>query len=85
MLKKIYLKCAKKCFFYKHMNIVTKNGGKKRELKIFAETHRFLKQTTMEKNRQEKVRKHVFYKHTNIVIKNGGKKTREKIFPKIHD
>ena len=67
------------------MNIVTKNGGKKREKKIFPETYRFRKQTTMEKNRQEKVRKHVFYKHTNIVIKKWGEKTREKIFPKTHE
>jgi len=64
------------------MNIVTKNGGKKRELKIFPETHRFLKQTTMEKNRQGKVRKHVFYKHTNIVIKKWGEKNARKNFSK---
>ena len=54
-------KVRKHDFFYKHMNIVKKNGEKKREKKIFPETHRFRKQTTMEKNRQEKVRKHVFY------------------------
>jgi len=41
------------------MNIVTKNGGKSRE-KFFPETHSFRKQTTMEKNRLEKVRKHIF-------------------------
>jgi len=36
--------------FYKHLNIVTKNGGKKtREKKIFPETHRFRNETTMEK------------------------------------
>ena len=45
--------------FYKHMNIVTKNGGKTRE-KFFPETHSIREQTTMEKNRLEKVRKHVF-------------------------
>jgi len=61
------------------MNIVNKNGGKKRE-KNFFQKHRFRKQTTMEKNRQEKVRKHVFYKHTNIVIKKWGKKTQENFF-----
>ena len=61
------------------MNIVTKNGGKKRELKIFADTHRFLKQTTMEKNRQEKVRPHVFINTRISSSENGGKKTREKI------
>ena len=63
---------CKKKFFKKHMNIVTKNRGKKREKKLFPETHRFRKQKTMEKNRQEKVRKHVLYKHTNIVIKKWG-------------
>ena len=59
MLEKFVSKKCEKMFFYKHMNIVTKNGGKKRE-KIFPETHSFRKQTTMEKNRLEKVRKHVF-------------------------
>jgi len=49
--------------------------------KKFPETHRFRKQTTMEKNRLEKVRKPVFYKHTNIVNKKWGNKTREKTFP----
>ena len=52
--------------------------------KNFPETHSFRKQTTMEKNRLEKVRKHVFYKHTNIVTKKWWEKTREKIFPETH-
>jgi len=60
------------------MNIVTKNGGKKREKKNFPETHTFHNQTTMEKNRLEKVRKLVFYKHTNIVTKKWGEKKHEK-------
>ena len=51
-------KVRKHVFFYKHMNIVTKNGGKKREKNFFPETHRFLKLTTMEKNRLKKVRKY---------------------------
>ena len=34
----------------------------------------------MEKNRQEKVRKHVFYKHTNIVIKIWGENNARKNF-----
>ena len=45
--------------FYKHWNIVTNIGGKKGE-KFFSETHRFLKLTTMEKNRLKKVRKYDF-------------------------
>jgi len=36
----------------------------------------------MEKNRQEKVRKHVFYKHTNIVIKKWEEKHARKKFKK---
>jgi len=51
-------------------------GGKAGE-KFFPETHSFRKQTTMEKNRLEKVRKHVLYKHTNIVTKNGVKNGRK--------
>ena len=59
------------------MNIVTKNGGKKFDKIFFPEIHRYRKQTTMEKNRLEKVGKHVFFKHTNIVTKKWGEKTRE--------
>jgi len=67
------------------MNIVTKNGGKKREKKFFPKTHRFRKQTTMEKNRFEKVQKYVFYKHKNIVTKKSEEKIATKIFPKTHE
>ena len=55
--KKIVWKKCENTFIYKHTNIVTRNRGKKREKKIFPERHRFRKQTTMEKNRQVKVRK----------------------------
>ena len=55
----------------------------KTQKKIFPETHRFRKQTTMEKNRLEKVRKHVFYKHEYRDQKMG-EKTREKTFPATH-
>ena len=57
----------KKSFFKKHMNIVTKNGGKKARKKILPELYVYREQKTIEKNRLEKVRKHVFYKHTNII------------------
>jgi len=70
-------------FFKKHMNIVTKNGGKKSEKKILPESYVYREQKTMEKNRLEKLRKHVFYKHTNTVTKNGEKK-REKNFFQEH-
>jgi len=59
------LEKVQKHVYYKHMNIVTKNGGKKPE-KIFTETHRFRKETSMEKNRQEKVRNHGFFINTRI-------------------
>jgi len=55
------LKKVRKHVFYKHTNIVTKKmGEKKREKKIFPETHVFRELKTMEKNRLEKVRIHVF-------------------------
>jgi len=50
--------------------------------KFFFQKHRFRKQTTMEKNRLEKVRKHVFYKHTNIVTKKWGEKREKNLFQK---
>jgi len=84
-MEKIVWKKCENTFFYKHMNIVSKNGGKKREKKIFPKTHRFRKQTTMEKNRLEKVKKYVFYKHTNIVTKKLEEKIATKIFPKTHE
>ena len=80
-MEKNRLEKVRKQVFYKHMNIVTKNGGKARE-KYFPEKHSFRKQTTMEKNRLEKVRKYVFYKHTNIVTKKWGENTRENFFSK---
>ena len=62
------------------MNIVTKNGGIKHEKNFFPETRRFRKQTTMEKNPQEKLRKHVFINTRISSSKNRGKKTRENFF-----
>ena len=78
------LEKVRKHVFYKHMNIVKKNGGK-RGKKFFQETHSIRKQTTMEKNRLEKVRKHVFYKHTNIVTKKWGGKNAKKNSQKTHE
>jgi len=70
-----------KTIFYKHMNIVNKNGRKNAK-KIFPERHVYREQKTMEKNRLEKVRKHVFYKQMNIVTKNGWKNARKIFFQK---
>ena len=83
-MEKNRLEKVRKHVFYKHMDIVKKNGWKTRE-KIFPETHSIRKQTTIEKNRLEKVRKHVFYKHTNIVTKKWGGKKRGKNFQKTHE
>jgi len=44
-------------FFKKHMNIVTKNGGKKGEKKILPESYVYRQQKTMEKIVSKKVRK----------------------------
>jgi len=73
-MEKNRLEKVRKQVFYKHMNIVTKNGGKKREKK-FSLKHRFRKQKRW-KNSSGKVRNHVYYKHTNIVIKKWGGKKR---------
>jgi len=72
---------VRKQVFHKHINNVTKKGGKNSR-KIFPETQ-ISQANNDEKNRLEKVRKHVFYKHTNIVTKKWGKK-REKIFFQKH-
>ena len=82
--KKLSQKSAQKFFFNKHMNIVTTNGGKKCEKKILPETHVYLEQKTMEKNRLEKVRKHVSLTHEYRDEKSG-EKTREKNFQKTHE
>jgi len=59
-MEKNRLKKVRKNFFNKHMNIVTKNGGKKSEKKFLRETQRILRAKKMEKNRLEEVRNHVF-------------------------
>jgi len=82
-MEKNRLENVRKHVFYKHMNIVTKNGWRKREKIFFSETHRFRKQTTMEKYRLEKVRKHVFFINTRISWpKNGAKKREKKLIQK---
>jgi len=57
--KKIVLKKCENTFFYKHTNIVTKKLKKIAKI-FFPETHEYLVEKMMEKNRLEKVRKHVF-------------------------
>ena len=75
---------VRKHVYYKHMKVVTLNGGKKREKKIFLETHLYREQKTKEKNRLEKVRKYVFHKHTNIVTKKR-EKSEKILFPETHE
>ena len=83
MLEKNRLKKCEKMFFNKHMNIVTKNGGKMRK-KFFTRNKRISRAKKMEKIRLEKVRKHVFFnKQMNIVTKNGGKNASKKRWKKI--
>ena len=84
MLKKIVSRKCEKRFLKKHMNIVTKNGGKKARKKILPESYVYREQKTIEKNRLEKVRKHVFSKHTNIMTKKWGEKNARKFFPETH-
>ena len=83
-MEKNRLEKVRKHVIYKHTNIVTKNGRKKREKNFFSEKHVYRELKTMEKNRLEKVRKHVFYKHTNIVIKQWGENAKKKL-KKTHD
>ena len=69
-----------KTIFYKHMNIVTKNGGKTRE-KIFPETHSFASTQRWKKIVWKKCENTFFYKHTNIVTKKWGEKRDKNFFP----
>ena len=54
-MEKNRLEKVRKHFFYKHMKIVTKNGGKKKEKKILPEYYVYREQKSIEKNRLEKV------------------------------
>jgi len=79
-MEKIDWKKCENTFFINTRKSWPKNGGEKREKKIFPETHVYREQKTMEKNRLGKVRKQVFYKHTNIVTTKWGEKREKKIF-----
>ena len=48
-MEKNRFKKGRKIFFNKHMNIETKNGGKKSEKEILPETHEYRELKTMEK------------------------------------
>ena len=81
-MEKNRLEKVRKQVFYKHTNIVTKNGGKKTREKCFSKNTRISRVINDGKNRLEKVRKQVFYKHINNVTKNGGKNSRKNFFEK---
>ena len=61
--------------FYRHMNIVIKNWGKKRE-KNFSNVKK--------KSCQKSAKKKFFKKDKNIVTKNGGKKSEKKFLPESY-
>ena len=64
-MEKNRLEKVRKLLFYKHMKLVTKKGGKKREKIFFPETHVYRDQKTMEKNRMEKC-ENTFFINTRI-------------------
>ena len=66
MLKKIVSKKCEKGFFKKHMNIVTKNGGKKARKKILPESYVYREQKTIEKKSSGKSAKTRFFINTRI-------------------
>ena len=70
-------------FFNKHMNIVSKNGGKKSKKKFY-QKHTYIASKKDGKKSSGKSGKHVFYKYTNIVTKRRGVKKRDKFFPETH-
>jgi len=48
-MEKNRLEKVRKHVFYKHINIVTKKGGKNSEINFFPETHVYRRLKTMEK------------------------------------
>jgi len=79
-VEKNRLEKVRKHVFYKHTNIVTKNGGQKREEKIFSRNTPISRAKNDGKNCLKKLRKLVFYKHTNILTKKWGEKNARKNF-----
>ena len=79
MLENNRLKKVRKMFFNKHINIVTKNGGKKSEKIFLQETHVYREQKTMEK-KSGKSAKTRFFINTRISWPKNGEKKREKNF-----
>ena len=83
-MEKNRLEKVRKHVFYKHMNIVTKNGEKRGK-------NFFQKHTASQANHDGKkssgksAKTRFFYKHTNIVTKKWGGKKRGKNFQKTHE
>ena len=78
ILKKNCLKKVRKHVFYKQINIVTKNWGKKKRQNFFPETYVYRKLKTMEKIAWKKCENTFFI---NTCEQKGGKKLEKKIFP----
>jgi len=78
-------KVRKHVFFYKHMNIVTKNGEKNARKFFFQKQTDFASKQRWKKIVIKKC-ENTFFINTRISSsKNGGKKTREIFFPKTHE
>ena len=80
-MEKNRLEKVRKHVFYKHINNVTKYGGKTRE-KIFSRNTDFASKQHWKKIVLKKCENTFFYKHTNIVTKKWGGKNARKIFSK---
>ena len=68
-------------FSNKHMNIVTKKGGKSEKKNYQKQTYIGSKKR-LKKSSGKSVKTRFFYKHMNIVTKNGGKKARKIFYQK---
>jgi len=79
-MEKNRLEKLRKHVFYKHMNIVTKNGGKNARNFFFQKHTDFARKQRWKKVVKKKCEITIFYKHRNIVTKKMGGNKREKNF-----
>jgi len=83
-MEKNRLQKVRKHVFYRHMNIVIKNWGKKTRENFFQKTHEYGIQKMLKKIVSKKCEKKFFKKHMNIVTKNGSKKSEKKYLPESY-
>jgi len=86
-MEKNRLEKVRKHVFYKHMNILSKNGEKTWE-KIFPETHSIRTRISLPKNGGEKTREKIFREtHVNRLFyrrkKSTGKSAKTRLFINI--